>query len=47
MNRELEAKVRGLARLKGYTTNLAACSDGIPVTAEFVVGSYDILALIK
>ena len=40
MNRELEAKARRLAGLKGYTTNLAACPDGTPVTAEFVIGSY-------
>jgi transposase len=25
---------------KGYVTNLAACPDGTPVTAEFVIGSY-------
>ena len=40
MNRELEAKARALAGLKGYTTNLAACPDGTPVTAEFVISSY-------
>jgi hypothetical protein len=40
VNRELEAKARDLAGLKGYVTNLAACPDGTPVTAEFVVGSY-------
>ena len=40
VNRELEAKARRLAGLKGYTTNLAACPDGTPVTAEFVIGSY-------
>jgi hypothetical protein len=39
VNRELEAKARGLAGLKGYTTNLAACP-GTPVTAEFVIGAY-------
>jgi hypothetical protein len=39
VNRELEAKARALAGLKGYTTNLAACPDGTPVTAEFVIGS--------
>ena len=37
VNRELEAKLAGL---KGYVTNLAACPDGTPVTAEFVIGSY-------
>ncbi len=40
VNRELEAKARGLAGLKGYITNLAACPDGTPVTAEFVTGAY-------
>jgi hypothetical protein len=30
VNRELEAKARTLARLKGYVTNLAACPDGTP-----------------
>jgi hypothetical protein len=40
LNRELEAKARDLAGLKGYVTNLAACPDGTPVTAEFVIGSY-------
>ena len=40
VNRELEAKARALAGIKGYVTNLAACPDGIPVTAEFVIGAY-------
>jgi hypothetical protein len=40
VNRDLEAKVRTLAGLKGYITNLAACPGGTPVTAEFVIGSY-------
>jgi Transposase DDE domain len=40
VNRELEAKARALAGLKGYTTNLAACPDGTPVTADFVISSY-------
>ena len=40
VNRELEAKARTLAGLKGYTTNLAACPDGTPVTAGFVISSY-------
>jgi Transposase DDE domain len=40
VNRELEAKARSLAGLKGYVTNLQACPDGAPVTAEFVIGSY-------
>jgi len=40
VNRELEAKARDLAGLKGYITNLAACPDGTPVTPDFVIGSY-------
>ncbi|HLH83795.1 MAG TPA: IS1634 family transposase [Trebonia sp.] len=40
VNRELEAKARALAGIKGYVTNLATCPDGTPVTAEFVIGSY-------
>jgi hypothetical protein len=40
VNRALEAKARALAGLKGYTTNLAACPDDTPVTAEFVISSY-------
>jgi Transposase DDE domain len=40
VNRDLEAKARALAGLKAYVTNLAACPDGTPVTAEFVIGSY-------
>lgn len=40
VNRELEGKARDLAGLKGYRTNLAACPDGTPVTADFVIGSY-------
>jgi len=40
VNRALEAKARALAGLKGYTTNLAACPDGTPVTADFVISSY-------
>jgi hypothetical protein len=40
VNRELEAKARALAGLKGYVTNLAACPDGTPVTAEFVISAY-------
>ena len=39
VNRVLEAKNRDLAGLKGYVTNLAACHDGTPVTAEFVIGA--------
>jgi hypothetical protein len=40
LNRELEAKARALAGLKGYVTNLRACPDGTLITAEFVIGSY-------
>ena len=40
VNRELEAKARELAGLKGYVTNLTVCPDGTPVTADFVIGSY-------
>jgi hypothetical protein len=40
VNRELEEKARSLAGLKGYVTNLRACPDGTPVTAEFVIGAY-------
>jgi hypothetical protein len=40
VNRELETKARALAGLKGYITNLAACPDGTPVTAEFVISAY-------
>jgi Transposase DDE domain len=40
VNRRLEQKARALAGLKGYITNLAACPDGTPVTAEFVIGAY-------
>jgi hypothetical protein len=40
VNRILETKARTLAGLKGYITNLAACPDGTPVTADFVTGSY-------
>jgi hypothetical protein len=40
VNRELEAKARDLAGLKGYVTDLAACPDGTPVTADLVISSY-------
>jgi hypothetical protein len=39
VNRDLEAKARSLARLKGYVTSLRACPDGTPVTPEFVTGA--------
>jgi hypothetical protein len=40
INRELEAKARALAGIKGYITNLATCPDGTPVTAGLVIGAY-------
>jgi len=40
VNRDLEAKARALAGIKGYVTNLQACPDGTPVTPEFVIGAY-------
>ena len=40
VNRELEAKARALAGIKGYITNLAACPDGTPITADFVIAAY-------
>jgi hypothetical protein len=40
VNRELEAKARALAGIKGYITNLQTCPDGTPVTAEFVIAAY-------
>jgi hypothetical protein len=40
VNRALEAKARALAGFKGYVTNLAACPDGSPVTAGFVIDAY-------
>jgi hypothetical protein len=40
INRDLEAKARALAGIKGYITNLSACPDGTPVTADFVISSY-------
>jgi hypothetical protein len=40
VNRGLEGKARALAGIKGYVTNLRACPDGAPVTAEFVIGAY-------
>ena len=40
VNRDLEARARALAGLKGYVTNLQACPDGTPVTPEFVIGAY-------
>jgi hypothetical protein len=40
VNRALETKARALAGLKGYVTNLAACRDGSPITAEFVIDAY-------
>jgi hypothetical protein len=40
VTRELEAKARALAGIKGYITNLRACPGGTPVTAGFVIGAY-------
>jgi hypothetical protein len=40
VKRELEEKARALAGIKGYVTNLRACPDGTPVTADFVIGAY-------
>jgi hypothetical protein len=40
VNREPEGKARALAGIKGYKTNLAATTDGEPVTADSVIGSY-------
>jgi hypothetical protein len=40
VNRDLEARARSLAGIKGYSTNLQHCPDGTPVTAEFVIASY-------
>jgi hypothetical protein len=40
VNRDLEAKTRALAGLKGYVTNLTVCPDGTPVRPEFVIGAY-------
>jgi hypothetical protein len=37
VNREPEAQARDLAGVKGYVTNLAACPDGTPVTADFIM----------
>jgi hypothetical protein len=40
VNRDLEAKARELAGLKGYVTNLTATPDGEPVTVQFVIDAY-------
>jgi hypothetical protein len=40
VNRQLEQKTRALAGLKGYVTNLQACPDDSPVTADFVIGAH-------
>jgi hypothetical protein len=47
VNRDLEAKARALAGIKGYVTNLRACADGTPVTAEFVISAYHRLSEIE
>jgi len=40
VNRELEAKTRASAGIKGYITNLAACPDGTPISPDFVIAAY-------
>jgi Transposase DDE domain len=40
VNRELEAKARALAGIKGYITNLAACPGGTAITPDFVIAAY-------
>jgi hypothetical protein len=40
VNRDLEAKARALAGLKGYITDLTTQPDGTAVTAEFVIDAY-------
>jgi hypothetical protein len=40
VNRELEARARSLAGIKGYVTNLQERPDGTPVTPKFVISSY-------
>ena len=47
VNRDLEEKAGALAGLKGYVTNLAACPDGTPVTAEFVIGYHQLFQIEK
>jgi transposase len=47
VNRELEAKARALAGIKGYITNLQACPDGTPITADFVISAYHQLSGIE
>jgi hypothetical protein len=40
VNRDLEAKARGLAGFKGYVTNMTTSPDGTPVTGEYAIGAY-------
>jgi hypothetical protein len=47
VDRALESKARALAGLKGYLTNLAACPDGTPITANFVIDAYHRLIQIE
>jgi hypothetical protein len=47
VNRELEAKARALAGIKGYITNLQACPGGTPITADFVIAAYHRLSGIE
>jgi hypothetical protein len=35
------------AGIKGYITNLRACPDGTPVTADFLIGAYHQLLQIE
>jgi hypothetical protein len=46
VNCELDNKARALAGAKSYVTNLQACLDGTPVTAEFVIdASYQLFEI--
>ena len=36
----MDVRKRLTGGIKGYVTNLTACPDGTPVTADFVIGSY-------
>jgi Transposase DDE domain len=47
VNRELEAKARALAGIKGYITSLAACPDGTAITPDFVIAAYHRLSGIE
>lgn len=47
VNRDLEAKARDLAGIKGYVTNLKATPTGEPITAAFVIEAYHRLFTIE